>query len=70
MTAVGYSFWYYILKRYPVNKVMPIHLLLPVSGIITAIVLLKEKPSIEVFIGGVIILLGVGLILISRENKK
>ena len=49
---------------------MPIHLLLPVSGIITAIVLLKEKPSIEVFIGGVIILLGVGLILISRENKK
>ena len=70
MTAVGYSFWYFILKRYPVNKVMPIHLLLPVSGIITAIVLLKEKPSIEVFIGGVIILLGVGLILISRENKK
>ena len=70
MTAVGYSFWYYILKRYPVNKVMPIHLLLPVSGIITAIVLLKERPSIEVFVGGVIILLGVGLILISRENKK
>ena len=50
MTAVGYSFWYYILKRYPVNKVMPIHLLLPVSGIITAIVLLKERPSIEVLL--------------------
>ena len=70
MTAVGYSFWYFILKRYPVNKVMPIHLLLPVSGIITAIVLLKERPSIEVFVGGAIIILGVGLILISRENKK
>ena len=70
MTALGYSFWYYILKRYPVNKVMPVHLLLPVTGLLTAILLLKERPSIEVFVGGVIILLGVGIILISRQDTK
>ena len=70
MTALGYSIWYYILGRYPVNKVMPVHLLLPVTGVITAMLLLKERPSIEVFIGGLIILFGVGLILIGKENKK
>tara|TARA_B100001123_G_C15188745_1_gene978396 strand:- start:174 stop:1034 length:861 start_codon:yes stop_codon:yes gene_type:complete len=70
MTALGYSIWYYVLGRYPVNKVMPVHLLLPVTGVITAILLLKEKPSAEVFIGGLIIVLGVGLILIGKENQK
>ena len=70
MTALGYSIWYYILGRYPVNKVMPVHLLLPVTGVITAMLLLKERPSIEVFIGGLIILFGVGFILIGKENQK
>ena len=70
MTALGYSIWYYVLGRYPVNKVMPVHLLLPVTGVITAMLLLKEKPSAEVFIGGLIIVLGVGLILIGKENQK
>ena len=70
MTALGYSLWYYILGRYPVNKVMPVHLLLPVSGIITAMLLLKERPDIEVFIGGAIILIGVGMILIGVEKQK
>ena len=70
MTALGYSIWYYILGRYPVNKVMPVHLLLPVTGVITAMLLLKERPSIEVFIGGLIILFGVGVILIGKENQK
>ena len=70
MTALGYSFWYYILGRYPVNKVMPVHLLLPVTGVITAIILLKERPNIEVLIGGSIILIGVGIILIGKEKQK
>ena len=70
MNAIGYSFWYYVLARYAVNKIMPVHLLLPVTGVITAILLLGERPSIEVYIGGVIILFGVGMILIGKEKQK
>jgi len=69
MTALGYSIWYYVLGRYSVNKIMPVHLLLPITGVLTAILLLKERPDIQVFIGGLIILLGVGLILIGKDKK-
>ena len=48
---------------------MPVHLLLPITGVLTAILLLKERPDIQVFIGGLIILVGVGLILIGKDKK-
>ena len=70
MNALGYSIWYYVLGRYPVNKILPVMLLLPVSGVLTAIVFLGEKPDIKVFIGGLIILIGVGLILIGKKRKQ
>ena len=70
MTALGYSLWYYVLGRYPINKVMPVHLLLPLTGVMSAILLLGERPNIEIFIGGVIILIGVGMILIGRVDQK
>ena len=70
MNALGYSIWYYVLGRYPVNKILPVMLLLPVSGVLTAIVFLGEKPDTKVFIGGLIILIGVGLILIGKTRKQ
>ena len=70
MNALGYSIWYYVLGRYPINKILPVMLLLPVSGVLTAIVLLGERPGIKVLIGGLIILIGVGLILIEKTKKQ
>ena len=68
MNALGYSIWYYVLGRYSINKILPVMLLLPVTGIITAIVLLGERPNINVLIGGIIIIFGVGMILIGKER--
>ena len=70
MNGNGYSIWYYVLGKYPVNKILPVMLLLPVTGVITAIIFLGERPDIKVFIGGFIIVLGVGLILIEKNSKK
>ena len=70
MQPIGYAAWYYVLRRYPVNKVMPVLLLLPVTGLITSIFLLGEDPPKQVFVGGAIILFGVGMILLSRRSKK
>jgi len=70
MQPVGYAAWYYVLKKYPVNKVMPVLLLLPVTGLITSIFLLGEDPPKQVFIGGFVIIFGVALILFTKKNKK
>ena len=69
MNVLGYSIWYYVLGRYPVNTVLPVMLLLPITGVLTAIVFLGERPDIKVFIGGLIILIGVGMILIGKTKK-
>ena len=70
MQPIGYAAWYYVLKKYPVNKVMPVLLILPVTGLITSIFLLGEDPPTQVFLGGLVIILGVAMILFTRSNKK
>ncbi len=69
MQPVAYGAWYYVLRKYPVNKVMPVLLLLPVTGLITSIFLLGENPPKQVFLGGTIIVFGVGMILFGKRNK-
>ena len=70
MQPLGYAAWYYVLRKYPVNKVMPVMLILPVTGLLTSIFLIGESPPRQVFLGGLIIIFGVGLILFTKKNKK
>ena len=70
MNILGYSIWYHVLGLFPINKILPIMLLLPVTGVITAIVFLGERPTLKVFIGGIIILVGVGIILFTKKEKS
>ena len=70
MNVLGYSIWYYVLGIYPVNKILPTMLLLPVTGVITAVIFLGERPDLKVFIGGIVILCGVGMILIGKTEKS
>ena len=70
MNVLGYSIWYYLLGIYPVNKILPIMLLLPVTGVVTAIMFLGERPDLKVFMGGIIILFGVGIILIGKIKNQ
>ena len=70
MNVLGYSTWYYVLGRYPVNKVLPVMLLLPITGVLSAMIFLGERPDLKVFIGGFIILIGVGIILLGKIEKK
>ena len=69
MNCVGYSAWYHVLGYYEVNKIMPIMLLLPVTGVISAIILLGDRPDINTYIGGAIIIIGVSVILFGKIKK-
>ena len=69
MQPIAYGTWYHVMGRNPVHKVMPVMLLLPLTGLSTAIFLLGEEPTEQVFIGGAIIIFGIGMILFSKPKK-
>ncbi|MHC8864577.1 DMT family transporter [Arenicellales bacterium IMCC57338] len=70
MTVVGYGIWFTVLARNPVSHVMPVLLVLPVFIILFSVLLLGERPSLEVLLGGVTILAGVSLIVFSKSNTR
>jgi len=70
MQPLAYGTWYHVIGRNPIHKVLPVMLLLPLTGLSTAIFLLGEDPTKQVFIGGTIILFGIGMILFSKPKTK
>ena len=69
MQPLAYGTWYQVIGRNPIHKVMPVMLLLPLTGLSTAIFLLGEEPTKQVFVGGAIILFGIGMILFNKPKK-
>lgn len=71
MTAVGYGIWYRLLGLYRVNQVMPFLMLLPVTTMISGVLLLDETITAVTALGAVIVIAGVGFITIrSAENDS
>ncbi len=70
MQPITYGCFYYVLKNNPLYKVLPIVTMgIPPTGLLAAIFLLGEKPTIELFIGGVIIIIGVIMIVFTKTKK-
>ena len=65
MTVLGYSVWYHLLSSVEVSKVSPFLMLLPITSIIAGIVLLDEKLTSSMILGGLLIMSGVASTLIS-----
>ena len=65
MTVVGYSVWYHLLSSVDVSKVSPFLMLLPITSIIAGMVLLDEKLTLSMIIGGLMIMTGVASTLIN-----
>ena len=69
MNVIGYSCWYSVLSRNPVNNVMSVLLLFPITGLLTSIFILNETPNTYAYFGGAIIISGVAMILINKKKK-
>tara|TARA_B100000700_G_scaffold214694_1_gene236006 strand:+ start:19 stop:879 length:861 start_codon:yes stop_codon:yes gene_type:complete len=71
MQPITYGCFYYVLKNNPLYKVLPIVTMgIPPTGLLAAIFLLGEEPTKELFIGGAIIIIGVMLIVINKQERK
>ena len=56
MQPITYGCFYYVLKNNPIYKVLPIVTMgIPLTGLLAAILLLKENPTTELYLGGLII---------------
>jgi O-acetylserine/cysteine efflux transporter len=67
MTALGYGLWYRLVNKYSINLVMPFTLLLPIVTVLSAIMLLDERPRPIVLLGGAVTIIGVAVIIV-RDN--
>ncbi len=68
VVGIGYGAWYWLLKRYAVNQVMPFMLLMPVFGVASGVAFLDEPLTIALVGGAALTILGVGIIIVRRPK--
>ena len=69
MTAIGYGIWYRLLGKFPINNVGPYLLLLPVFSIVGSSLMLDERLTLQIAIGGMIVIAGVAFIVFEPSRK-
>lgn len=57
-TLFGYAVWNFLMSRYPVNRVAPFTLLVPLVGLTTGWLVFKESMLPIHFVGGFLLMLG------------
>lgn len=58
-TVAGSGVWTWLLVRHPAGVVAPFSMLVPIVGILTAAVVLGERPTLLEYVGGAIVVTGV-----------
>jgi O-acetylserine/cysteine efflux transporter len=66
MTALGYGLWYSLVGRFPLARVGPFLLLMPVFSVLGGVTLLGESLTLRIALGGAIVIAGVAVILVRR----
>ncbi|MEH6526688.1 MAG: EamA family transporter [Sneathiella sp.] len=68
-TVIGHGLGNYLIKFYPVSTIAPYYLLVPVFAIILGVVFWGDQITIELVIGGAMVMSGVTIITF-RSNKQ
>ena len=61
-----YWIWYNMMRRYPVNQIMPFTLLLPAIGVASGVLWRGEPLTWQMVVGGLATIAGVGIIVLRR----
>lgn len=66
VAIVSYGLWYPLVRRYPVNVVMPFTLLAPIIAVAASALILGERLSWLTAVGGAATIIGVAAIVLQR----
>lgn len=69
-SIVAYSLWYSLLKKYPINSIIPYSLLTPVIAMIMGIVILEDKLNLFKIIGASFVIIGTAISIIDFSKIK
>ncbi len=61
-SITAYGLWYYLIGKYPLNRIVPLTLLSPVLAVALAMVILDEPATVRILAGGAITIFGVAMI--------
>jgi O-acetylserine/cysteine efflux transporter len=61
-----YWIWYNMMRRYPVNQVMPFTMLMPMIGVAAGALMRDEPITWQMIVGGLATIAGVGIIVLRR----
>jgi O-acetylserine/cysteine efflux transporter len=64
--VLGYGIWYGLLRRHRVDQVMPFSLLMPVVGVLSGMLLLGEKVTLNQLAGGAVVMAGLAVVIFTR----
>ncbi len=67
VAIVSYGLWYPLIRRHRVNQIMPFNLLVPIFAIASSALILGERPSWQAAVGGLATLIGVAVMVLSRN---
>ena len=66
--VAAYMIWYDLLRRYRMDQIAPFALLMPIIGVISAFLLLGERPSLITLGGGLVILIGLAIVVRTPKS--
>ncbi len=68
VVVIGYGGWFWLLRRYAINQVMPFMLLVPGFGVLSGVLVLDERLTPALIVGGLLTVLGVAIITLIRPK--
>lgn len=68
-SIVAYGIWYALLRRHPVNRVVPMTLLVPVLAVGLGALLMGDNLGIHKLLGGGLVVAGIALIVVNIGKR-
>lgn len=69
-SIIAYSLWYWLLRSYNVNLIMPYSLLTPVLAVIMGVVVLGDEMNMFKIIGALLVVAGTAIAVINLRNLR
>ncbi|APE30244.1 EamA family transporter [Halomonas aestuarii] len=69
-SIVAYGLWYGLLRRHPVNRVVPLTLLMPVLAVLLGVVVLGDSLGVHKLAGGGLVIAGLALIVLRFGARR